>query len=175
MMWFDKKDRRTVFVDKRSEAFRPTGVKFADKDIEVRPDVQADFKALPFSDNIFSLVVFDPPHIIRSSLLGNVTKYYGALPVDWKNELRRGLAECFRVLRPHGILIFKWCESEIPVGEILKLTPRAPLFGHRTGKAAKTHWISFLKSNARHQRQASAIFDHRASGTEVEGSRKLSP
>lgn len=146
MMWFDKQDSRALFVDKRSESFRPTGVKFADKDIEVKPDIQADFKSLPFDSDTFSLVVFDPPHIVRTSLLGNVTKYYGALPTDWKSELAKGFAECFRVLHSGGTLIFKWCESEIPVGDILKLTPEKPLFGHRTGKAAKTHWITFIKS-----------------------------
>ena len=148
MMWFDKDDDRAVFVDKRNEAFRPTGVKFADKDIEVRPDFQADFKDLPFDDDSFSLVVFDPPHVVRASLLGNVTKYYGALPTDWKTELRGGFSECFRVLRPGGTLIFKWCESEIPLPEILALTPHRPLFGHRSGKAAKTHWCAFVKPNA---------------------------
>lgn len=148
MMWFDKQDSRALYVDKRNESFRPTGVKFADKDIEVKPDVQADFKSLPFPDDSFALVVFDPPHIVRTALLGNVSKYYGALPVDWKSELRQGLAECFRVLKPHGTLIFKWCESEIRLGDILKLTPHPPLFGHRTGKAAKTHWCAFLKPDA---------------------------
>lgn len=154
MMWFDKQDERALFVDKRSESFRPTGVKFADKDIEVKPDIQADFKALPFDDETFPLVVFDPPHIVRTSLLGNVTKYYGALPIDWKSELRQGFAECFRLLKPEGTLIFKWCESEIPVSEILKLTPEKPLFGHRSGKAAKTHWITFTKIRSNWQKDA---------------------
>lgn len=145
MMWFDKSDPRALFVDKRNESFRPTGVKFADKDVHVKPDVQADFKDLPFPDSSFSLVVFDPPHVVRESLLGNVTKYYGALPTDWKKELRGGFAECFRVLKPGGTLIFKWCESQMPIDEILALTPERPLFGHRSGKAAKTHWIAFMK------------------------------
>ena len=146
MMWFNKDDHRAVFVDRRSESFRPTGVKFAAKDIEVSPDIQGDFKRLPFRNGSFSVVVFDPPHIVRQSLLGNVTKYYGALPTDWKAELRSGFSECFRVLKPGGVLIFKWCESEMPIEDILRLTTEAPLFGHRTGKAAKTHWITFMKS-----------------------------
>ena len=29
----------------------------------IDPDVQCDFTDLPFADNYFSLVVFDPPHI----------------------------------------------------------------------------------------------------------------
>ena len=49
------------------------------------------------------------------------------------------------VLKPDGTLIFKWCEDEIPVSQILALTPEKPLVGHRSGKQQKTHWIAFLK------------------------------
>lgn len=147
MMWFDKQDERALYVDKRSESFRPSGVKFAEKDIEVKPCVQADFQCLPFPDNSFPLVVFDPPQIVRASLSGNVTKYYGALPTDWKPMLAAGFRECFRVLAHNGTLIFKWSEIEIPLSEVLKLTNERPLFGHRSGKAANTHWVAFLKHN----------------------------
>lgn len=61
--------------------------------------------------------------------------------------LRLGFAECFRVLKPEGTLIFKWNEIEVPLREILALTPVQPLYGHRTGKQAKTHWCAFLKPN----------------------------
>ena len=43
---------------------------------------------------------------------------------------------------------FKWCEDEIPVSQILALTPERPLFGHRRGKRQKTHWVTFMKHNA---------------------------
>lgn len=69
---------------------------------------------------------------------------YGALYFDWKDMLHRGFSECFRVLEPGGVLIFKWNETDIPVKEILKLTPVKPLFGNRSGKASKTHWICFM-------------------------------
>lgn len=62
-------------------------------------------------------------------------------------RIRRGFAECFRVLRPGGTLIFKWNELAVPVREILALTPERPLYGHKSGKASKTHWIAFLKPN----------------------------
>jgi SAM-dependent methyltransferase len=72
---------------------------------------------------------------------------YGKLIGDWRDTLREGFAECFRVLRPGGTLIFKWCEYDVPVAEVLALTPEKPLYGHRSGKQSKTHWIAFLKSN----------------------------
>jgi hypothetical protein len=65
--------------------------------------------------------------------------------------LCKGFAEFFRVLRPEVTLIFKWCEYDVPVAEVLSLTPEKPLYGHRSGKQSKTHWIAFLKPNAEGQ------------------------
>lgn len=70
---------------------------------------------------------------------------YGALYSDWRDMLRKGFAECLRVLESNGVLIFKWNETDIPVREILQLTPQKPLFGNRSGKLSKTHWICFIK------------------------------
>ncbi|MDE2103820.1 MAG: SAM-dependent methyltransferase [Patescibacteria group bacterium] len=50
--------------------------------------------------------------------------------------------ECFRVLQPNGVLIFKWNENEISVSEILKLTTEHPLIGNRY---YESHWIVFMK------------------------------
>ncbi|EAW8182996.1 hypothetical protein HX52_12160 [Salmonella enterica] len=60
-------------------------------------------------------------------------------------DLRAGFKEAFRVLRPHGVLIFKWNETQIPVSQILALTDVKPAIGQRTGKGDKTHWIIFVK------------------------------
>lgn len=148
MFWYDKRDERALFVDKRREEYEiasdaayPNGCK-----IIIAPDLQADFVALPFLSESFSLVVFDPPHIERQEALGIFTKKYGYLTGDWREMLRRGFVECFRVLKPCGTLIFKWAESEYPLREVLALTPERPLFGHRSGKKAQTHWCAFLKS-----------------------------
>jgi SAM-dependent methyltransferase len=150
MMWFDKTDNRAHFVDVRSETVelpprksRPNG-----QSVVVAPDTIADFSDLPFPDDAFALVVFDPPHFVRNTVSGWNRTLYGNLAGDWRTMLANGFAECFRVLRPDGTLIFKWAESSIPVSEILKLTPERPLFGHRSGKQAKTHWIAFLKGSA---------------------------
>lgn len=61
MFWFDKQDERAVFSDIRAEQH-----KLCDgRQLVISPDLIADFRALPFADNAFPVVVFDPPHLER--------------------------------------------------------------------------------------------------------------
>lgn len=151
MFWFDHSDPRAVFVDKRAESHTLPDVssKGGSRELIIAPDVQADFTALPFADATFAHVVFDPPHFERNGARSWVGLKYGTLEGDWQEMLRRGFAECFRVLKPEGTLVFKWCADEIPVSRILALTPERPLYGHKSGKQQKTHWITFIKLNTR--------------------------
>jgi len=146
-MWFDKRNPLAMYVDKRREKWctkYPSGTKTA----YIDPDILADFTDLPFPDDTFALVVMDPPHIAgQTATTGMIVRQYGMLTGDWRDMLRRGFAECFRVLRPDGTLIFKWNECRIAVKDILPLSPVPPLFGHKSGKTMKTHWIAFLKPN----------------------------
>ena len=96
-------------------------------------------------DNSFSLVVFDPPHL-KCGRKSYFAQIYGSLEDTWAEDLRQGFSECFRVLKPDGVLVFKWNETDVPLKEVLALTPEQPLFGHRSGKAAKTHWVAFMKA-----------------------------
>lgn len=116
---------------------------------EVKPDVVADFTNMPYPDESFSMVVFDLPHLKYTGNKKEADGWqmikYGWLNGDWKDTLSKGFAECFRVLRPGGFLIFKWNETDIPLSKILKLTPARLVFGHRSGKVAKTHWVCFVK------------------------------
>jgi SAM-dependent methyltransferase len=150
MMWFDRADRRALFIDKRQEThwMRHSADRPSERRTVIAPDVVADFTAMPFADGSFYLVVFDPPHIkaSRAGKRGRFRKIYGVLPNDWKALLRAGFAECFRVLRPHGMLVFKWSEHCYPLAEVLELTPERPLFGHRTART--THWYVFMKAAA---------------------------
>ena len=147
-MWFDGKDRRALFMDKRQEIhwLRHSEKRPNPRKIVVAPDVVADFTAMPFPDESFYLVVFDPPHIksSRAGKEGRFRKLYGVLPNDWQGLLRAGFRECFRVLRPHGLLVFKWSEHCYPLSEVMKLVPEKPLFGHRTIRT--THWYVWIKA-----------------------------
>lgn len=149
MFWFDKTNPNAVFMDKRHEShvLNDSSKRSGTRTLFIEPDLIADFTAIPFADESFSLVVFDPPHLVRVGKSAWLAKKYGKLEGDWKEELKKGFAECFRVLRPHGTLIFKWNEIDIPVSEIVSLAIRKPLFGNRCGKSSKSHWIVFLKTN----------------------------
>lgn len=144
MFYFDKNDPRVLFCDNRE-----LKTKLCDgRPFEVSPDCLADFTALPFEANSFHLVVFDPPHLIKGTEgtpKGWQQIKYGALQGDWQKMIANGFSECFRVLEPNGILIFKWNETDISVKEILKLTEEKPLFGHKSGKRSNTHWLCFMK------------------------------
>lgn len=147
MFWFDRQDPRAVFGDIRAERHRLTDKSSSGgaRELIIAPDLQMDFRAIPFPDDTFHLVVFDPPHLVGNGKSGWLAKKYGKLGADWRDDIKAGFAECFRVLRPHGTLIFKWNEHEIPVSQLLALTLEKPLFGNRCGKTAKSHWIVFMK------------------------------
>ena len=144
-MWFDKQDDRALYLDKRCEEHTneyPSGK----KSLKISPDIIGDFTDIKQPDNSFYIVVFDPPHLKRNSL-GEITKRYGNLKDDWKDMIRNGFKECFRVLKPNGTLIFKWNEVQFPIKEILKLTDQKPLFGHKSGIKMQTHWVCFIKED----------------------------
>src|SRR5690606_37501321 len=117
--------------------------------VRVHPDAQMDFRALPFPDGSFALVAFDPPHLVRAGPRSWMAAKYGKLGADWRDDMRQGFSECFRVLRPLGVLIFKWNETQIPLHELLACTDQRPLFGQRMGRQNRTHWITFMKQEAK--------------------------
>ena len=141
MFWFQKENKEVVFMDNRM---------FEDnlcdgRRIKVSPDVVGDFRNIPFPDNSFYLVVFDPPHLVRVGEKSWLAKKYGKLSKDWKDDMKKGFLECMRVLKPNGTLIFKWNEEQVKLTEILKILKEIdlePLFGN---KRAKTHWLVFMK------------------------------
>lgn len=149
MFWFDRTDDRALFCDNRRESYSlaDKSSKGGSRQLIVDPDLLADFTALPFDDASFPLVVFDPPHLVRAGKNSWLAKKYGKLQEDWREDIRQGFAECFRVLTPLGTLIFKWNENDIAVSQILALTTERPLFGNRCGKLNKSHWLVFQKQN----------------------------
>lgn len=148
MMWFDKKDPRAIFGDQRSETLTVTDRSHREdgtRTLVIEPDMVMDFRALPFADESFWHVAFDPPHLVRAGPKSWLAAKYGKLGSDWREDMRQGFAECFRVLRPHGTLVFKWNETQVKVKELLALTPERPLYGQVSGRNGMTHWLVFIK------------------------------
>ena len=144
MFYFDRDDDRVLFGDIRSEQH----VLCDGRALNIDPDAYTDFRDLPFDDETFRVVIFDPPHLIKAGPKSWQAAKYGRLSNgSWREDLTAGFSECFRVLKPEGVLIFKWAEVHIKVSEILALTPHRPLIGHRSGKAANTHWITWIKES----------------------------
>lgn len=144
MFHFDKQNPHVLFADNRT---LETIMKDSDelRKLEVKPDVIHDFTDMPYPDKSFKCVIFDPPHLIKGGDNSWLVKKYGRLNPDWRTQLKQGFDECMRVLDDFGTLIFKWNETQIPVSEIINVVGHQPVIGHKSGKAAKTHWLLFMK------------------------------
>ncbi len=139
MFWFDKENEHVTFMDNREyyEEMETGHV------INVRPDVVGDFRDMPFDDNYFDHVVFDPPHLINAGDNSWLAKKYGKLDKKtWPSDISQGFNECMRVLKPNGTLVFKWNEEQIKLKQILNEIKYKPLYGN---KRSKTHWLVFVK------------------------------
>ena len=122
-MWREKDSPIVVYLDVEKRLARP-------------PDVIADSRHLPFRDGVFDTVVFDPPHLwgFETGAIQNVspnvelskvpvkrkvTSYYGWDKYKTRSQLLKyivdTLREVRRVLKPDGVLWFKWCDLAMPI------------------------------------------------------------
>lgn len=152
MMWFDKRNQLALFGDQRAETITVTDNsarnKSGTRSIVIEPDTLLDFRALPFPDGAFRLVAFDPPHLVHAGPRSWLAAKYGKLSENWRDDMRRGFSECFRVLEPSGVLVFKWNETQVKLAEVLACTDQQPLFGQVSGTKGMTHWLVFMKGGA---------------------------
>lgn len=149
MMWLDKNNLHALFLDQRSE---------------VCPDVVGDCRDLfQFADESFRLVVIDLPHHIKplpmqtkgrldKNRYNYMTRCYGAPlnPETWPLDVKLSIEEGLRVLKPYGVLLFKWTTIHIKVKDVIAVFPVKPLFqnalnGHSASKKAQTYWFCFMK------------------------------
>ena len=140
-MWMNKQHPNCVYLDERYEC---------------EPDIVGDFRDLrQFKDNHFKLIVFDPPHIIRTPLgdIGQIHDFGSLEPETWQSDLKKGFKELWRVLAPHGVLVFKWSTQQIPTSKLKQFFPAEPLFYQittsKTRKKSHSHyqtlWFCFMK------------------------------
>lgn len=117
MFYFDKRDPDVIFADVRElETTLCDG-----RTLLVKPDVKMDFRDMPYADNSFKVVVFDPPHLSDAGTGSWLAKKYGILPHDWKMYLKQGFDEFSEVIKTFG---------------------KKPLLGDQRGK---TRWVVFIK------------------------------
>lgn len=138
MMWYNKSHPNAIYLDKRSEC---------------NPDIVGDYRDLSrFEDESFRLVIFDPNHRVGTNPPKGFLKSYGEplQPETWQSEFRQAYREFMRVLKPYGILLFKWTTYRIAIESVLKCFPDKPIIrqkttGHQQKKHSKTYWFCFMK------------------------------
>lgn len=148
MFWFDRNNPDVMFCDCREvddEVIWRSRDGKNERRITVKPDVVCNVTNLPFEDNTFWHVVFDPPHLAKVGESSWLAKKYGRLDENWRDFIRDAFRECMRVLKPNGTLIFKWSEVDIPLKDVLAAISTPPMYGHRSGKHMGTHWLAFIK------------------------------
>lgn len=150
-IWFEKKNPFAIYGDIRKEV---KGFVAERTNYEVNPDILLDFKDLPYDNETFKMIIFDPPHLKNISPNSWIGKKYGSLDDNWRENLKKAFEECYRVLENYGVLIFKWSTTidgrknrDIPINEVLKLVPKElmRIVGHTSGSKSNTLWASFMK------------------------------
>ncbi len=110
----------------RTQRFPTHATLRMDKRREVGPDIVADACFMPFRPHVFTKVVCDPPHLIRTSEVNfeSLKKAqrrhpkYGRMSMfqrygwwrsreEWLDFARRTNEEFYRILRPDGIVAYK--------------------------------------------------------------------
>ena len=146
-IWFQSHEPHTIYCDIRREKWEGCFGKTRDHHmhLDIDPDIQCSFTDLPFDDNTFNLVIFDPPHVKNLSESSWLRKEYGTLDDNWQQLIHDGFEECLRVIKSGGVLIFKWSDISISTRDVINAIGQEPLFGHRSGKKMNTHWMCFMK------------------------------
>lgn len=142
MFYFDKHHPLVIYGDVRQESVSMTD-RGKLRSLDIAPDVILDFTCMPFLDDSFNFVVFDPPHLINSGKNSWLAKKYGKLDkCSWQDTLSAGLSECIRVVKPGCVVAMKWSEGDISTAKLLKALPYSPAFGDKQGKK---RWLFFIK------------------------------
>ena len=85
-------------------------------DISALADLRADNRALPFREEVFDVVIYDPPHLAERHLgaeYGGMQALYGrgAGSETVAGDFPSFLAEASRVLQTNGVLLAKIADS----------------------------------------------------------------
>ena len=153
MMWPNKNPPGVIFMDIQIRLKRP-------------PDVFASYHHIPFRDDIFTVAIFDPPHLIDrgspnpwfrnpESTGGPAGTWYGSHRSrrDLIISIVKATPELYRVAKR---LCFKWFEDRVSLWQVLpllrpwkviyKVNPR-PRMGRRAWRrySKKNWWVTLFR------------------------------
>jgi hypothetical protein len=104
-VWFDKNYPDAVYLDLTDRRFPGNEL--------------GDCRHTRFSDGELDLVIFDPPHV-NVGPNSHMAKSYGHFTTQEIRDLvREAFAEFHRILRPDGMVAFKWADHDTPLDRIL--------------------------------------------------------
>ena len=143
----DKEPENVVFMDKERRLFYP-------------PTLFATWQNLPFRDNIFRAVIFDPPHIFSETSMYNKNPsarpngakkrpgWYGAFSSK-RQAIHAFLAAQREFSRISRQLYFKWNIASLGIDSVLTLfldwsVVRMVTFRSR-GKKPNTWWVKLIR------------------------------
>lgn len=78
MFYFNKNNSNVEYCDIREGTYTNFD-RGKPRTTEVKPDMLTDFRCLPFEDNSFYQVIFDPPHLIHAGDNSWLKAKYGRL------------------------------------------------------------------------------------------------
>lgn len=108
-IWFNKEHPAAIYCDIRKEELTgiwKSGNGQSKRTCYVDPDIQCDFTNLPFEDETFHLIVFDPPHLkyagenswlakkirkIKRTLAGNAARWIPRMYASSKERWGTGV------------------------------------------------------------------------------------
>ncbi len=101
--------------------WRPEHLVRQDLDATKAPDGVVDFRCLPYPDDTFDAVMFDPPYKLNGQPDPLVDDRYGVgVPTRWQDRMAlctEGIIEQARVLKVGGNLLVK-CQDQVCSGRI---------------------------------------------------------
>lgn len=146
-VWFDKTYKDATYLDLVDRRFPGNEL--------------GDCRHTRFPAGHFDLVVFDPPHM-NVGPNSEMAKSYGHFTTYQIRDLvRDAFAEFHRILRPDGLVAFKWADHDIRLDSIL-----APVVGfdrlvgvptaQRTKHSSVTYWILLRRTETDPQQRFDA-------------------
>jgi hypothetical protein len=152
LLWPCKNPPEFIFMDRETE-------------LKVSPDIFCAWEHLPFRDNVFHTIIFDPPHLITKNgptyyknpenAGGPKGTFYGwyVSKIDLIKRLTRAAKEFYRVGK---VVSMKWYEGSMVLEKVIPLMrpwvnfkifkPR-PRMGRRAWRksSSNTWWVTFVK------------------------------